>query len=98
MNEDYVKIKLSKEELRTLKEIWEINKKYINREVMKKIGWKTFEDFCGDIFRYGMDKASDDPVTFIKMIRDEKDPIFVSAKEKKKVEDDLKEEFKKAYA
>ena len=55
------------------------------------------EDFLADLLRFGIDKASDDPVGFIRMIRENKDPLF-AAPGKKSAPSRASTEWKKAYA
>jgi hypothetical protein len=92
-----IKLNIKSNEKAEIDKIWRVTKDCLRREVMHRIGWNKVEDFLADILRYGLTKASDDPVTFIKMVREEKDPVFV---ERQKIEKRKKfeEEFKKAYA
>lgn len=71
-----IKIDLTDKEMRELREIRKINLKRIRSEVLKKIGWDSLEDFCADVFRRGMNEACKDPKSFVRDVRDKKDPIF----------------------
>lgn len=82
--------------------IWKVNKKRIKKEVLKVMRWNTKEDFLADVLRLGMRDAMNDPKTFIRIVRDEMDPIFVKVKEKEtekaETPKNLWEGWGKAYA
>lgn len=90
-----IKMPLNDKEKKELEDIWKINLERINKDVLERIRWKTIEDFCADVFRFGMDKASEDPKSFIRKVREEKDPIFKPLKSKP--QKSLKEEFERMY-
>ncbi|GEM_PF-5110396 len=90
-----IKMPLNDREKKELEDIWKVNLERINKEVLERIGWKTIEDFCADVFRFGMDKASEDPKSFIRKVREEKDPIFKLLKPKPRKE--YEKAFEKMY-
>lgn len=92
-----IKLQLTDEEMKEIAEIWKINKERLRKDVRKKIGWNALEDFLADILRFGLDKASDDPVTFIKTLREERDPLFVKEKKEHSVKR-VRQDWSKGYA
>jgi hypothetical protein len=94
-----LQLQITKQELKELRGIWKINKSNLRREVMKRMGWNKLEDFCADVFRYGMDKVSENPKMFIELIRSDRDPIFKRRRKHKSplAVKKLEDEFKKAY-
>ncbi|MEW5760296.1 MAG: hypothetical protein AB1779_05985, partial [Candidatus Thermoplasmatota archaeon] len=104
-----IQIPITLKEKKAFEKIWKVTKERLRKEIMKRIGWNKMEDFLVDVLRFGMDKASEDPKSFVRQVREERDPIFVDRKRKevkkgsRKVER-LKtvskkvEEWEKAYA
>lgn len=93
-----IKIALTDEEMEEIEYIWKLNQERIRKEILEKINWNRAEDFVGDVFRYGMDKVSEDPKGFIRMKREEKDPLFAEMKKASQPVKRTKEEWKTAYA
>lgn len=92
-------LELSEEDLNGLKEIWEFNKSILTEEVLQELGWADFEIFCLDLLFYGFDKASDDPVVFIRELREYKTPIFKDSKDiRQEKKEKFREEFSKFYS
>lgn len=93
-----VEIELEDQEYDDLKEIFDINKKYLSKRALRILGWNRMEVFLADLVRYGVGAASDDPMAFIKEFLDEKLPIFKKdIKETEKKKKRFEEEVKKAY-
>ena len=95
-----VELDLDETEYEDLIEIFEINKKYVSKRALEVLMWDKLEIFLGDLLRYGVGAASDDPVSFIKEFLDEKLPVFKKEGAKdgdKKKKTRFEEEVKKAY-
>lgn len=89
-----IEIELTDDEAEAVKYIWEeIISKRTREKTLKTIGWKTIEDFASDIFRHGMNKASEEPIAFIKNRILGEFPVL---KEDIK-EEEVKGDFKKLY-
>jgi hypothetical protein len=66
--------------------------------VLDQVGWHSIEDFAYELMVYGFSKASEDPVGFVRAVREAKNPIFRQKKQAKEVAGrKFEEEFKKAY-
>lgn len=85
-------LSLTKKERDALDEIWKLTKNRMNDETFNLLGWEDKEKFFSDLFRYGVDKASDDPPVFIKFCIDQELPIF-----KEGEPEEYKRDFKKMY-
>jgi len=60
-----VEIELSEEEKKDIEGIWKFTKERMNEETRKVLGWDSMQDFLRDVLRFGLEKSSDDPISFI---------------------------------
>jgi hypothetical protein len=89
---------LSGEEYKKLKEIWDFNLLTMTEKVLVEIGWHKIEDFVHALMQYGFCNASEDPVKFVRSVREEKNPIFRKSKSLvKKISDKTEADWYKAY-
>lgn len=92
-------IDVSKKEYDNLKSIWNITKARMTKAALRQLDWNSLEVFLMDLLRFGLLKASDAPVDFIRETREQKNPLFKKAPgRKKKPGVKFEEEYKKAYA
>lgn len=88
------KIKLTEEEKKSIEYIWKkVVKRTVKQETLETLEWNDIEDFTSDVFRLGMDVASEDPMSFIKNRILEKYPIL---KEDVR-EEEIKGNFERIY-
>jgi len=91
-------IELSKEDLAVLRKVWKFNRENLSPAALAELGWASMGEFCKDLVYFGFDKASDDPVAFIRGMREYKSPVFRTPRAGPR-ESGMKfeDEFKKAY-
>ena len=92
-------MELSKDDLFILRKVWRFNRDNLNPEVLSGLGWASMEEFCKDLLYFGFEKASDDPVGFVRILREYKSPIFKKNRPTPKdTERKFEDELRKAYA
>jgi len=88
------KIKLDSEEMDFIETSLEVARKTITPEVFDRLGWDDREEFLGDVLRYGVYLMGQDPLAFVRTVRDMKDPIFKTSN----TEEELLQRWEKGYA
>jgi len=71
-----VMIGLSARDYRTTNEVWRLAKRHLNPAVRRRIGWRGRSSFLRQLMLYGFEKASADPASFLRDVRDTHDPLF----------------------
>jgi hypothetical protein len=93
-----VQLRIPKEVLNDLKDVWELNQKTLTKEFLEELKWSSMEDFVIDVLTFGFYKAGEDPVSFVRGLREKKKPIFRELAEGyAKGGERQEEEYKKAY-
>jgi hypothetical protein len=78
-----LKVQVRDELLEELKSVWQFNKRHVRPDILKRMGWNDWESFLGDLLSHGYRQASEQPVEFMKQVRDAKDPIFLDPRKRK---------------
>jgi hypothetical protein len=71
-----VMIGLSARDYRTTNEVWRLAKRHLNPAVRRRIGWRGRSSFLRQLMLYGFERASADPASFLREVRDTHDPLF----------------------
>jgi RNase adaptor protein for sRNA GlmZ degradation len=71
-----VMIGLSARDYRTTNEVWRLAKRHLNPAVRRRIGWRGRSSFLRQLMLYGFEKASADPASFLRDVREIHDPLF----------------------
>ena len=71
-----VVIGLSARDFRSTNEVWRLAKRHLNPAVRRRIGWRGRSSFLRELALYGFERASEDPATFLRGVRDARDPLF----------------------
>lgn len=71
-----VVIGLSARNFRSENDVWRLAKRHLNPAVRRRIGWRGRSSFVRDLALFGFERASDDPVSFLRGVRDVRDPLF----------------------
>jgi hypothetical protein len=79
-----LKVKIPDALLDELKSVWQFNKRHVRPDILKRMGWESWESFVGDLLAHGYKAASESPVEFMRQVRDNKDPIFLDPRKRAK--------------
>lgn len=71
-----VMIGLSARDYKTTNEVWRMAKRHLNPMVRRRIGWRGRSSFLRQLILYGFEKASENPVEFLRTVRDSQDPMI----------------------
>ena len=71
-----VVIGLSARDFRTTNDVWRLAKRHLNPAVRRRIGWRGRSSFLRELALFGFERASEDPATFLRAVRDARDPLF----------------------
>ena len=71
-----VMIGLSARDYRTTNEVWRLAKRHLNPAVRRRIGWRGRSSFLRQLILYGFEKASEDPIAFLRDVRETHDPLL----------------------
>lgn len=67
---------LSARDFRNTNDVWRLAKRHLNPAVRRRIGWRGRSSFVRDLALFAFERASDDPVSFLRGVRDARDPLF----------------------
>ncbi len=73
-----VMIGLSARDDATTNAIWRLAKRNLNPAVRRRMGWRGRSSFLRQLILYGFEKASEDPVAFLRDVREAHDPLIGS--------------------
>ncbi|MGD0719392.1 MAG: hypothetical protein ABSA15_07465 [Thermoplasmata archaeon] len=71
-----VMISLSVRDYKTTNDVWRMAKRHLNPAVRRRIGWRGRSSFLRQLILYGFERASEDPESFLRSVRDTHDPMF----------------------
>lgn len=71
-----VMIGLSGKDYKTTTEVWRLAKRSLNPMVRRRIGWRGRSSLLREFLLYGFELASQNPENFLRMVRDDHDPLF----------------------
>jgi hypothetical protein len=73
-----VMIALSARDDKTTAAVWRLAKRNLNPVVRRRMGWRGRSSFLRQLILYGFERASEDPIAFLKETRDTHDPLVRS--------------------
>ncbi len=73
-----VMIGLSARDDKTTNAVWRLAKRNLNPVVRRRIGWRGRSSFLRTLILYGFEKASEDPMAFLREVRETHDPMIGS--------------------
>ncbi len=71
-----VMISLSARDYKTTNDVWRMAKRHLNPAVRRRIGWRGRSSFLRQLILYGFERASENPESFLRAVRDTHDPMF----------------------
>jgi hypothetical protein len=71
-------IGLSARDDKTTNAVWRLAKRNLNPVVRRRMGWRGRSSFLRQLILYGFEKASEDPVAFLRDVRETHDPMIGS--------------------
>ncbi len=71
-----VMIGLSARDDKTTAAVWRMAKRNLNPAVRRRMGWRGRSSFLRQLILYGFEKASEDPVAFLRDVREAQDPLI----------------------
>jgi hypothetical protein len=73
-----IMIGLSARDDKTTAAVWRMAKRNLNPVVRRRMGWRGRSSFLRQLILYGFEKASEDPVAFLREVRETHDPLIRS--------------------
>lgn len=71
-----VMIGLSGKDYKTTTDVWRLAKRSLNPMVRRRIGWRGRSSLLREFMLYGFELASQNPESFLRVVRDNHDPLF----------------------
>ena len=71
-----VMIALSVKDYKTLSTLHRIARRSLNPNSRRRIGWRGRSSILRELMLYGFEEATKDPQTFLRSVRDTKDPLI----------------------